>query len=296
MSIKKPMLSGTVKDEQLDELKYPVMVSPKLDGIRCLIHPDLGPVTRSFKPIPNVHVRAQLEASCDGHALDGELIALGKVNELLDFNETQGIVMRHADKAPFMFQVFDCFNNPDDPFVERFNAAKVICIHLNATVQIVPHRTVSNSAELLRFHQACMVNGYEGTMIRSTDGPYKQGRSTFNQGYLLKLKEWADAEGTITELEELEHNKNPSKINEVGRTQRSTSKDGMVGAGTLGTLILDTDWGSLRVGSGMDHALRQEIWDNKAKYIGKTVTFKYQPSGMKDHPRFPIFMRFREVE
>jgi len=58
MTINRPMLAVAIKD--LDDLDYPLYVSPKLDGIRCLIHPELGPVSRKFKPIPNDHIRVSL--------------------------------------------------------------------------------------------------------------------------------------------------------------------------------------------------------------------------------------------
>lgn len=49
-----PMLATAV--ENLDVLKYPVLVSPKLDGIRCLIIDGVA-MSRSLKPIPNKHVQ-----------------------------------------------------------------------------------------------------------------------------------------------------------------------------------------------------------------------------------------------
>ncbi|KKL60017.1 hypothetical protein LCGC14_2209470, partial [marine sediment metagenome] len=60
MKIERPMLAATVAYDDLEKVEWPVLCSPKIDGIRCLIHPELGPVTRSFKPLPNEHVRERL--------------------------------------------------------------------------------------------------------------------------------------------------------------------------------------------------------------------------------------------
>ena len=54
--IEKPMLSATCKDSS--QLVYPVLVTPKLDGIRCLVK-DTGVVSRTLKPIPNKYIRKE---------------------------------------------------------------------------------------------------------------------------------------------------------------------------------------------------------------------------------------------
>ena len=151
-------------------------------------------------------------------------------------------------------------------------------------------------------------------MIRDPQGPYKGGRSTLNQGWLIKYKEWLDAEGTVVGFEERMHNTNEDQKDNFGHAKRSSHKDGKVPMGTLGALLLDTAWGQLSVGTGFDDALRQDIWERncviakgegdhvefivrgKQPDINRVVTFKYQPFGMQDKPRFPIFKHFREDE
>ncbi|MCX6879876.1 MAG: hypothetical protein NTW21_39640 [Verrucomicrobia bacterium] len=59
-TITKPMLAS--KCERPDLLPFPVLATPKLDGIRCL---KLGgrALTRSFKPISNRFAREWIEAN-----------------------------------------------------------------------------------------------------------------------------------------------------------------------------------------------------------------------------------------
>ena len=59
----KPMLAGKA---DLDNIKFPVMASPKLDGVRVIVH-DGVVYSRNFKRIPNDHVQALFgRKECEG--------------------------------------------------------------------------------------------------------------------------------------------------------------------------------------------------------------------------------------
>ncbi len=320
--ITRPMKAEKVKGAQLANVAWPALCSPKVDGIRGIIHPQLGVVTTSFKPLPNVYTRERLGALVGNKSLDGELVVVDGQGRALLFNDIQSELMSHGGLPDFRFLVFDCFDYPNDPFMDRYDGARARVEDLNNKhVKIIKHRMIYDSEQFLEYMQECLTLGYEGAMIRDPEGPYKSGRSTLKQGWLLKYKEWLDAEGVITGFEELMHNENEDEGDNFGLAKRSHRKEGMVPAGTLGNLIVDTEWGELSLGSGFDHAQRQEIWnanmiDRKLKGktpewsmrgerplfvepsrdLGRTVTFKYQPHGMQDKPRFPVFLRFREDE
>ena len=68
----------------------------------------------------------------------------------------------------------------------------------------------------------------------SPDGPYKCGRSTVREGYLLKLKRFADGEAVILGCCEQMHNANAAQQDAFGRTKRSSHKDNKIGKATLG--------------------------------------------------------------
>ena len=57
--ITKPMLAG--KCEQPESLNFPLLATPKLDGIRCLKINGRA-LTRSFKPVSNRFIREWIEA------------------------------------------------------------------------------------------------------------------------------------------------------------------------------------------------------------------------------------------
>ena len=91
---------------------------------------------------------------------------------------------------------------------------------------------------------------------------------------------------------------------EVGHMKRSSHKDGMKPAGTLGKFLVqeigDTPWNgktfAVGTGEGLDQALRQKIWDNQGEYLGKIITYRYQAHGTKDLPRIPIWYGFRHED
>jgi DNA ligase-1 len=51
-----------------------------------------------------------------------------------------------------------------------------------------------------------------------------------------------------------------------------------------------------KIGSGFDDAERIRIWNERDRYLGLIVRFKYFPLGSKDKPRFPTFEGWRSKE
>lgn len=308
--ITRPMLAETIEDPNL--LQYPVLASPKLDGIRCL---KIGgkALSRSFKPIPNKHIRDWVEAHLpDG--IDGELITYDENGKANDFNIVTGDVMRHGGEPNFQFHAFDMvLDSLDKPFEERLADCAEAVVNskaveraamagqaYNSRITLVTHIECEDVDALLRFEAECVEKGFEGTMTRLKLGRYKCGRSTLNEALLLKLIRVLRAEAIILECREQMSNQNEKKTNELGKSKRSTKKEGMVPAGRLGEFwVKEIDTGvefGLGTGDGLTMELRQEIWDNQADYIGKIVTFQHRPAGRKDAPRFPVWIAFRSPD
>ena len=86
------MKAETVEFATMDKIVWPAYCSPKIDGIRLMIHPTLGPITSGFKPLPNHHVRESLLRLCSGSHLDGELYSIDQDGTAL-FNRTQSDMM-----------------------------------------------------------------------------------------------------------------------------------------------------------------------------------------------------------
>lgn len=294
--IEKPMLASTVTESHLDALEWPLIGSPKIDGIRCLNHPTLGPVTRSFKPVPNRYIREELKHLLGDSPLDGELV-IEQADRLADFNTTQSGVMTSGGQPEFAFLVFDHFAKPDNAFTARFgDAVGTVNMIGDKRIRIVEHTVLKDCEEFYALAEENLSWGYEGTMLRDPEGPYKNGRSTLKQQWLLKYKEWEDAEGIVIGFEERMHNANEDIKDNFGYAKRTSHKENMIPMDTLGALILHTSWGELRVGTGFDDTQRQTIWSARDALYRQIVTFKYQVFGMQEKPRFPVFKGFRGNE
>lgn len=291
-SIVKPMLAATIEDR--DSIKYPCLATPKLDGIRCLIL-DGEAVSRKFKAIPNKYIKKELEtifSSEKSKNFDGEIFS-GKT-----FQECSGNVMRFEGDSDFEYYVFDIVSDDlTETYEDRMKKLEALPISDPRIKKLLP--TVINTAEELdAFETKCLEEGFEGVILRSPTSPYKCGRSTMREGYLLKLKQFTDSEAIITGFEELQRNMNVAKKNKLGHTERSTSKANMVNANTLGTLLVkDVATGvEFRIGSGFDDTMRRTIWENQSAWLGKIVKYKHFEQGVKDRPRHPIFLGERHPD
>jgi len=289
----KPLLAYTVKDAEA--LRYPVLASPKLDGIRCVIHDD-QPVSRTLKPIPNRFIQNELGFY---PPFDGELL-VGDPTDPSAFNKSTRGIMSHGGDPAFTFWVFDWVHEADVhlPFEDRLQIVKD---HLAITerwpwARIVPHTRVDNAKELMELEAHYVALQYEGIMVRSSSGSYKYGRSTANQQLLGKVKRFADTEGTIVGFEELMHNENEAEINELGYTERSHALAGQVPGNTLGSLeVSHPDWAeTFGIGTGFSADERLTLWQMRDMLKGQSVKFKHQPSGAKDKPRFPVYLGLRK--
>ena len=91
---------------------------------------------------------------------------------------------------------------------------------------------------------------------------------------------------------------NESFINEMGNSVRSAHKENKVGKNTLGKLIVTSKlWPKpfpIGTGQGLTDELRQHIWDNQEKHLGKIWVYKYQAYGSIDAPRQPILKGMRD--
>jgi len=288
----KPLLAGTLKTiEDYDNLKFPIIATPKLDGIRILKREGEFQ-TRSLKPIRNVYIQRFARFVPDN--LDGEIITYWDeaCTKMKEFNDVQSDVMRSTGEPYWRFHAFDDFTYPDMAYEDRlehlFRKSKA-----HECIVYVPHTIVYDVIQLCELAIQHLADGWEGTMIRDPKGLYKYGRSSVKQAILLKIKKFDDDEGKIIGYTEMMHNTNEAVTNNLGRTERSTHAEGLIPAGLLGAWKISWNGLEFDCGSGYDMQQRAEMWDNREDYIGKMVTFKFQGVGTNGRPRFPIYLGIR---
>lgn len=290
----RPMLAAPAN---LLTLRFPVIASPKLDGVRGVVH-KVALRSRTLKPIPNSYAQ-QLFGRRELEGLDGELV-VGSPTAPDVFRQSTSGVMTILGQPDVAYYVFDLLLYPDAPYADRVFALQKVVEALRATGEapIVVHEflVISTMDDLLAYEEMVLAQGYEGLILRSMDRPYKYGRSTAREQGMLKLKRMETSEAFVRGVVELEHNDNPAVLNALGLTERATQQARKVGAGTMGALIVeDVETGcEFSLGTGFTADERAMFWKNRESVIGKVVSYDHFPVGAKDKPRFPSYKGFRD--
>ena len=279
----KPMLASPF-DEAL--LKFPVLASPKLDGVRAIVR-DGVVLSRALKPIPNKWVQQRFSHL---EHFDGELI-VGASNDPDVLRATTSGVMRVDGDPDVSFHVFDHVENHARLYTVRYDLLEE---DTEINVFVVPQHELMNTFELNAFEHEVLAEGYEGVMLRHPDAPYKFGRSTAREGYLLKVKRFHDDEFEIVGFEEEMFNANEATTSELGRTKRSSHKANKIPKGRLGALVLKYGDTTFNCGTGFNDAERERIWAERESYLGMLAKIKYFAHGIKDVPKLPSFLGIRD--
>lgn len=298
----KPLLA--IDYVKVKKQKFPMLLSEKLDGIRCICFGGVA-YSRSLKPIPNAFIQSFFKKHKDIlEGLDGELI-VGDKNAKDVFNATTSGVMSESGEPDFTFWVFDYYYDPkyndgkQEEFEERISKIDFFLgPDLSATnrVEILDHFEVKCQEDIDRYESHYLSIGAEGVMLRDPEGRYKCGRSGTTNPELQKVKRFVTEEFEIIGFEPKYVNTNEAKKNELGHTERSTSKEGLVAINTLGALKLKTKNGQVfSSGSGLNDEARIALWNIRDSLIGKLASIKYFAVGDYDVPRFPVMRGIRDV-
>ncbi len=220
----KPMLAFKYQDN-LPKLTWPQYVQPKLDGVR-MIYRSGTMQSRSygrdeekiFSHTRFVHLRDSLASVSPNFILDGELYIHGKalqtINGLVSINSTEP----RPNEDSLQYHVFDCINLRDlsCPFSERTQLLSYLLERLPSVHYVETHHCHDEPSadELYRKFKS---QGYEGSIYRAPNSPYGLVHNCGNQEnrwkYLLKRKDWLDAEFEIVGFELTEGSKGETGFN-----------------------------------------------------------------------------------
>jgi DNA ligase-1 len=301
--IKKPMKAPSTGASlaELQAMEYPIVCSAKLDGIRG-VKTHNGVMSNSMKLLGNKFMQERLNSPyLDG--LDGELIVgLPHVDFNIPdddvFNRTSGAIRRSSGEPDFKFYVFDDFTNKDMSYADRWinpMAEQIARVIDNPYVIVLAQRICNTWQEAIAYEEELIEMGYEGMMARTLSAPYKEGRATPKQGYILKRKPLEQDEGKIVGCFEQMKNNNEKAVNEMGDSYRTAHKENKEGKDTLGGFILKSPlWKeTFNCGTiiGGTDVWRKEIWEkfktDPDSILGNYVTYVYQGIGSIDKPRQP---------
>ena len=289
------------------QIQFPVLATPKIDGVRVLTcpgQPQYGysiAMARSLKPIPNTYVQCILGNLLPG--FDGEVVAIDPdTGNHRTFHETQSRVMSIEGTFEFKYYAFDYIRDGMErpshtswhnrTYADRVADLQLAAYPLVKQFQRLLPVTINDVDELNKFEETCILDGYEGICFRHPLSPYKFGRSTPREQYLVKVKRFEDAEALVVGYEEERRNLNAPTTSPLGYQVRATHQSLMQPKGTLGALVMEGGW---KIGTGFNQQQRQDLWRVRDSLIGKIVKFKHQPHGRKDAPRIPVFIGFRDA-
>lgn len=273
-------------------------LSEKLDGIRCVIFGGVA-YSRSLKKIPNLSIQAYVAHHATVlEGMDCEII-VGDKNAPDVFTQSTSGVMRIEGEPDFTLWVFDYFH-PTKTWLERYTQliSMVANKRFPQRCALLAHVPVETDEDISNHEANFLAQGAEGVMLRDGHAKYKCGRSGTKNPELQKVKRFVDKEFEIIGWEPKYHNTNEAKTNELGRTERSTAKEGMVALDTMGTLLLRTSEGlEFGCGSGFTDALRAELWEIRDTLAGQLAKVKYFDVGTGySVPRFPVFQGIRHKD
>lgn len=287
-----------------DPLKYPdyfdtlnfshgLLCSPKIDGIRGVVY-DSWIRSRKLIVFPNLPIQEKFSEAED---LDGE-VCEGCITDEDLCHRTGGYLRSHNRVGDMGFYVFDTIDPKYQraPFEERLQVTKeLVAKYDNPDIHFLEHTLCMDLKSFLEYEEEQLFLGFEGIMWRNPKGPYKYGKGTWNEGYIGKLKRFADCEGIIVGFEEKYHNNNEDVRSETGKAKRGYSIHGKVPAGTLGKFIVDVNGVICNVAPGaFKHAELQFIWNNQDTFLYKYLKLRHTPHGAKDTLRQARAVAFRD--
>ncbi len=303
MNITQPFLAA--KDPAESDLKFPLAVSDKRDGLRCIVGdlPQYGPcgLSRNFTPTRNKYV-AKSVGELFPTDFDGELQVKTERGKEAAFRDTASGIQAFEGEPNYIFSVFDWGYSLTEPYERRvekikrwFDTEAGPEARLHGAV--LDFTIVKNMAQLLTAERKALAAGFEGLILRDLTGVYKCGRSTLREGGMIKWVRKQRFECAVVGFVEEMANNNEAQKNPFGRTKRSSAKENKTAKNRLGALkvkMVEAPHTEFEVGTGFDATLRQQIWDDQDSHRGSICTIESRPYGGYDLPRFPVFIAFRD--
>ena len=270
-----------------------VTVTLKLDGFRYKVvkqGDDTNIYTSSGK-LDNTLIEIMEEAKKlpDG-VYDGEVIAHGEFeNSTARFNATTKILGKDGIKTGVDFIVFDYVDDIEGffdyreykvPRYKRLEQARdiIACTEGLYYIKLAPvycnntKATDSIINNIYGIYEKVINEGEEGLVIDIADASYVRAKGTS----MFKMKPEVSGDFKVVDVIE------------------GKGKD----AGRLGAFVIEYKDNIVHVGSGLTDSIREEVWANPDKYIGKLIEVVYlcetkdEKTGLASI-RLPRFKRFR---
>ena len=281
-------LRAPIAIPRLEDLEYPLLMSPKIDGIRGVTFG--GKVHSSTMKL---HTNLQVQRDFgDVEGLDGEL-TYGSPTGPDVMNRASSAVRARDVEGDFQFYLFDWVLDPEMPYYRRLEM-------LHEAIDGYPQYSTlqqveANSPEEARaIEEGFILEGYEGAMMRNPMAPYKHNRATFRDRIIWKLKRFHDEELLCVDLEHAWANENAQTVNAMGLQERSYSIGNKTPKEEVGTYICTDGFREHRIAPGMmTHEQRAEHWATRS-VVGEMLTVRHFGTTPAGELRFARVIAIRE--
>lgn len=296
-------------------IKYPMLLSPKYDGNRCLVFPDGRLLSRSLKDQPNKNLSLKF-MKLTNIAMSLDLVFdLEIYSPELEFSELQAIVRSHNAPIPdhvnpYVFDVLT-FTRWESgvhvPFFDRYkHYMDIASENPEAFIPVIQHKVFS-AEEAEKGFITCVELGYEGVMLKSMTSMYKHGRATLNEGTFFKFKDWALAQARVVGFVQRRAMKPDVKDGERTRDrggflERTHKQEDYMLVNEIGAFLVEIISSEhfepgVNVKVGLSKGLKgtcEMNWMKKEQHLGRSVEIKFQAHGSKDKPRIGKIVYFRD--
>jgi DNA ligase 1 len=267
-------------ESDIDQVRF--FVSPKMDGLRCIINREgawsrLGNQFVAFPHIPQelqnlflADPNLVLDGECYTHALKHDfdkIISLAKKKK-----PTAKELAESA--AKLQYWVFDCPTIPGG-YHERYQWMKKNIQEKfkdSSCIKLCEHKLIYSEAELEDYLGECLEKGFEGCMMNLPDGEYEADYRSYN---ILKYKLFQDAEFVIFDI-----------------LPGDGNRSGMFGK----AIMKMKDGRTFRSGSRGSRELYPRLLAEKSDVIGKEATVRFQNYTPDGIPRFGTIVAIRDYE
>ena len=250
-----------------NRVKYPCWADIKLDGVRCVVTGD-SILTRSGRPIIGCdHILEAVNnhmVMCPNTAIDGELM----VKDMY-FDQASGNIRALSESPNAVFYMFDIAyldGRPQTSFEHRLELIKELS-HQEDYLKLCPRKLVKDSNEAIAYYSKSVQEGFEGIILKPLEYRYERKRSYH----------WMKVKPTITK-----------DLRCIGFYEGEGRFEG-----TLGGIIVQFGKVEVHVGGGFSDLERDEIWNNKDKYLGERAEIKGQEKTLAGSIRHPQFKQWR---
>ncbi len=273
---------NTIASRRPIDWKKGVWVSPKMDGLRCIVNRE-GAFSRlgnKFSAFPHILRELQalftefpdlvLDGECYTHALKADF---DKIISLAKKQKPTAAELAESE-ANLEYHIFDVASGQGG-YTERYAWLKKNIQERfkdNRWIKLCEHKLLFSEAELDKYLEDCIQQGFEGCMINLPDGEYEPDKRSYN---ILKYKLFQDDEFEIVDILEGDGNR----------------------SGMMGKVVLKLPKaGTFSCDSKGNRDFFKRLLADKKILIGKKATVRFQNYTPDGVPRFAKIIAIRDYE